>query len=113
MKVYTMRIRPGEFWVADIRFTNAIGSKKPPVLVLRLDGADAVAAAVTTAGPRSATDVVLTGWKASGLIRPSTVRLSRLDCLEHSLLIWRIGEITAADGERVKTTWSTYIKLQF
>jgi mRNA interferase MazF len=44
-------ILPGEFWVADIPFTNQSASKKRPVLVLWLDAADVVVAAVTTAGP--------------------------------------------------------------
>lgn len=54
-----MTIQPGEFWVADIPFTDATGSKKRPVLVLWLDGADLVAATVTSAAPRSQTDVAL------------------------------------------------------
>ncbi len=29
-----MTIQPGEFWVADIPFTDATASKKRPVLVL-------------------------------------------------------------------------------
>jgi mRNA interferase MazF len=62
-----MTIQPGEFWIADIPFTNASASKKRPVLVVWLDGADLVAAAVTSASPRSATDVELAGWKAAGL----------------------------------------------
>ena len=108
-----MTIRPGEFWVADIPFTNASGSKKRPVLVLWLDGDDLVAAAVTTAKRRSSFDVALVEWKPSGLRRESTVRLSRLDCLEQSLLIGRIGVISAADGERVKQIWAMNIKPQF
>jgi mRNA interferase MazF len=108
-----MTIRPGEFCVADIPYTNFGGSKKRPVLVLWLDGADAVAATVTTAAPRSHFDVALADWKASGLRRASTVRLSRLDCLEQSLFIGRIGAISPADGDRVKQTWSKHIKPQF
>src|SRR5579883_1130918 len=60
-KAYTMPIQPGEFWVADIPFTSGSGSKKRPLLVLWLDGLDAVVAAVTSAAPRSPTDVPLTG----------------------------------------------------
>jgi mRNA interferase MazF len=108
-----MTIRPGEFWVADIPFTNASGSKKRPALVLWLDGSDAVAAAVTTAPPRSPFDVLLSDWKAAGLRRPSTVRLSRLDCLEQSLLIARIGVISSGDGERIKQSWTEHVKPQF
>jgi mRNA interferase MazF len=108
-----MTIQPGEFWVADIPFTSATGSKKRPVLVLWLDGADLVAAAVTTAKPRSPMDVALADWKASGLRLAWTVRLSRLDCLEQSLLIGRIGLISSHDGEVVKRAWTTHVKPRF
>src|SRR3954447_8040470 len=97
-----MPIRPGEFWVADIRFTDGTASKKRPVLVLWVDGMDVVAAAVTSASPRSATDISLADWKSSGLRVASTVRLSRLDCLEKTLLIARIGDISANDAHVVK-----------
>ena len=52
-----MNIQPGDLWIADIPFTDGSGSKKRPVLVLWLDANDVVAAAVTSAAPRSATDV--------------------------------------------------------
>jgi len=108
-----MTIQPGEFWGADIPFTSGGGSKKRPVLVLWLDAADVVAAAVTTARPRSPFDVELADWQASGLRRASTVRLSRLDCVEKTLLIGRIGAICVADGEKVKQAWAAHIKPQF
>jgi hypothetical protein len=44
-----MTIRPGDFWVADILFTDQRASKKRPVLVLWLDAADVVVAAVNAA----------------------------------------------------------------
>jgi PemK-like, MazF-like toxin of type II toxin-antitoxin system len=113
MKVCTMTIQPGEFWIADITFTSGSGSKKRPVAVRWLDGADLVAAAVTTAPPRSQFDVALNDWKSSGLRRASTVRLSRLDCLEQSLLVARIGVISATDGARVKEIWQKHVKPQF
>lgn len=39
-----MTIEPGDFWVANIPFTSGAGFKKRPVLLLWLDGDDAVAA---------------------------------------------------------------------
>src|SRR4051794_17146887 len=113
MKGCTMTIRAGEFWVAEIRFTSGTTSKKRPVLVLWLDGADVVVAAVTSAKPRSAFDVELADWQASGLRLASTVRLSRLDCLEQSILIGRIGTISEADGEKIERTWAKSVKPQF
>lgn len=106
-------IQPGEFWVADILFTSGGGSKKRPVLILWLDADDVVAAVVTSAKPRTQTDVPLNDWAASGLRVTSTVRLSRLDCLEKSLLLVKIGQISESDGKQLKQVWDTYIKPQF
>ena len=106
-------IEPGDFWVANIPFTSSTGSKKRPILLLWLDGEDVVAAVVTSAKPRSQTDVFLNDWLASGLRIASTVRLSRLDCLEKSLLLAKIGQISQADAAAVKQVWELYVKPQF
>ncbi|MCE9555464.1 MAG: type II toxin-antitoxin system PemK/MazF family toxin [Planctomycetes bacterium] len=108
-----MTIRPGELWVDDIPFTDGSGSKRRPVLVLWIDAADVVAAVVTTAVPRSSTDVPLTAWQASGLRAASTVRLSRLDCLQQSLLIARIGTISPADAQTITQVWANVVKPDF
>ncbi|MGD9633660.1 MAG: type II toxin-antitoxin system PemK/MazF family toxin [Pirellulales bacterium] len=108
-----MTIRPGEFWVADIPYTDGSGSKKRPVLVLWLDANDVVVAAVTSAGPRTVTDVSLRKWQVAGLRVASTVRLSRLDCLEQALLVGRIGKIEAQDAGLVKQTWVAHVVPQF
>ena len=88
-----MPIRPGDFWVADIPFTDRSSSKKRPVLVLWLDGLDAVVAAVTSVAPRTPTDVSLVDWRAAGLRVASTVRLARLDYLEQPLLLFHLGTV--------------------
>ena len=103
----------GDFWVADIPFTDGSASKKRPVLVLWLDGRDAVVAAVTSSAPRTLTDVSLNDWRAGGLRVASTVRLSRLDCLEQALFIFRLGRVSTADAQNLKRAWETHIVLQF
>lgn len=108
-----MTIQPGELWVADILFTDGSASKKRPILVLWLDGLDLVAAAVTSAAPRSLTDVALTDWKSSGLRVASTVRLSRLDCLEQTLLLTRLGRVSLLDAQRIQSVWTMHVKPQF
>jgi hypothetical protein len=80
MKGYLTIIKGGEFWVAEILYTNGADAKKRPVLVLWVDGQDAVVAVVTSAPPRTVTDVLLNQWLECGLKVSSTVRLSRLDC---------------------------------
>jgi mRNA interferase MazF len=113
MKGFTMIILPGEFWIAEIPFTGGVGSKKRPVLVLWLDGKDVVVAAVTSAKPRSLMDVALGEWAESGLRVASAVRLSRLDCLERSLLLGRVGRIGSSDATLVKAVWDSRVKPQF
>jgi len=106
-------IEPGDFWVAKITFTNGLGSKKRPILVLWSDGEDVIVAVVTSAKSRTITDIPLQQWQGSSLKVPSTVRLSRLDSLEKSLLIAKIGHIHPQDAQNVLTIWNTYIKPQF
>lgn len=84
-------IRGGELWIAEIFYTNGTGAKKRPVLVLWVDGQDVV---VTSVLPRTTTDVSLNQWLESGLKVPSTVRLSRLDCLESALFHKKVGQLS-------------------
>ena len=57
--------------------------------------------------------MLLNDWSASGLRVASTVRLSRLDCLEKSLLLAKIGQISETDAGQLKTVWNMYIKPEF
>jgi mRNA interferase MazF len=106
-------IKAGEIWIAAIPFTNGIASKKRPVLILWDDGNDVVLAAVTSAKPRTQTDVVLKNWANSGLRVESTVRLSRLDCIEKSLMISKLGKLSVEDANKLKEIWTNYVKPQF
>ena len=102
-----------KLWLADIPFTHGSASKVRPVLILWLDGMDALVAVVTSAAPRTPSDAALTDWHAAGLRIASTVRLSRLDCLEQSLLFRRLGVISTMDAQQLKSTWNLYVKPQF
>jgi mRNA interferase MazF len=57
--------------------------------------------------------VPLADWQLAGLRLPSTVRLSRLDCLEQTLLIHRLGAMSPADAQQVKAVWSAHVKPGF
>lgn len=108
-----MTIQSGDFWLAEISFTDGSSSKKRPVLVLWLDRKDAIVAVVTSAISRTLTDIQLQDWQIGGLRVPSTVRLSRLDCLEQSKLLFKLGHISQADALIVQKAWNDHIKLQF
>jgi mRNA interferase MazF len=113
MKGFMMTVKAGELWIAEITFTDGSASKKRPILILWIDGDDVVVAAVTSSKPRTQTDVMLIDWATCGLRVASTVRLSRLDCLERSLLIKKLGELSASDAEALKEVWSQHIKPKF
>lgn len=104
---------PGEIWLAEIPFTDGSASKIRPVLVLWLDAGDVVVAAVTSAAPRSVTDVSLQDWQTEGLRVVSTARLSRLDCLEQNLLFRKLGVLSGGDAQRIKQVWANQIQLRF
>lgn len=104
---------PGEIWLADIPFTSGAASKLRPVLVLWTDAADVVVAAVTSAAPRSRTDVPLQDWSSEGLRVASTVRLSRLDCLEQILLRRQLGVLSQGDAQSLRSVWSREVQLRF
>ena len=108
-----MTITPGDIWIADIPFTDGRASKKRPVLILWIDAQDVVVAAITSASPRTATDVVLQDWQQSRLRVASAVRLARLDCLEKSLLIARLGHISKRDAKTILDVWVEKVKPQF
>ncbi len=105
--------QPGELWIAEIPFTSGMASTLRPVLVLWTDAADVVVAAVTSAPPRTRTDVALKNWSGAGLRVASTVRLSRLDCLEQTLLRRRLGAVAEIDAEELKRAWASEIRLAF
>jgi mRNA interferase MazF len=106
-------VKAGELWVAEITFTDGSASKKRPILILWTDGDDVVVAAVTSSKPRTHTDVVLIDWAQSGLRVASTVRLSRLDCLERSLLLKKLGELSASDAQALMEIWIQHVKPNF
>ncbi len=106
-------IKAGDIWIADIPYTNGAASKKRPVLILWIDENDVVVSAITSAQPRTNPDVALVDWAKSGLRVASTVRLSRLDCLETSLLIGKIGQLSNQDAETIKKIWKIHIQPQF
>jgi len=108
-----MTITPGDIWIAEILFTGGSTAKKRPVLILWLDAQDVIVAAITSALPRSETDVTLNDWQQSGLRAASVVRLARLDCLEKSLLIAHIGCVSQADAQRLLDGWTSDVKPRF
>ena len=104
--------RPGELWIADMPFAQGGGSKRRPVLILWNDLADSVVAIVTTAQPRTMTDVAWNDWAEVGLKKASTIRLMRLGAVEGPRLLARVGTVTRRDAERLNEVWAEHLQLR-
>lgn len=101
----------GDVFICRFPFTSGTVSKPRPVLVLFDLGADAVICRITSAPHKGLLDVPLSEWRASGLAKPSIVRLDRLVTAEKTLLHARLGELSAPDKDAVRTAWNKNMTL--
>jgi len=101
----TTSSEPGDIGLAEIPFTSGQPGKVRPVLVLWTEGEDCVVCSITAARPRGPRDLELKDWADEGLLRPSTCRLGRLHTMEQGLLVRRIGQLSAADADRIARVW--------
>ena len=50
-------------------------------------------------------------WQAAGLLKPSVARLDRLVTAEKSVLIRRLGTLSAVDQRAIRDIWNQHMKL--
>ena len=94
----------GEVVLVEFLFTGATQSKRRLGLVL-LDAGDKdiIVARITSQITRTIFDVEIIEWQQAGLMRPSVVRLHKLNTLEKLLIERRLGILQASDWEQVRS----------
>lgn len=103
----TTRYKWGDVVLVHFPLTDVSGTQRRPGLVLFDAGdEDVVLARITTQEPRHPTDVPLSGWKGSGLIAESAVRLSKVATLKKSLVERRLGTLSVKDSAVVQRIWT-------
>jgi mRNA interferase MazF len=92
----------GEVVLLAFPFTDAVGQKRRPALVL-LDAGDPdiVVARITSQPYSTAFDISLTHWQAAGLLVPSTVRLHKIATLDKELVNRQLGCLAPDDWQHV------------
>jgi mRNA interferase MazF len=100
-----------EIYLCDFPFTSGANSKKRPCLVLFDLGADILIARITSISHSETYDIPVRDWQQAGLLKPSTVRLARLVTIERTLLLKRLGILTAFDRDLIVTLWQTKMLL--
>ncbi len=101
----------GEVFICQFPFTSGGASKTRPALVLFDLPQDALICRITSVLHAGPLDVRLTDWQAAGLLKPSVARLDRLVTAERTVLIRRLGVLTAGDLQRVRTVWNQQMRL--
>jgi mRNA interferase MazF len=84
-------------------FSNSMGAKRRPALVLLDTGdQDIVVARVTSQAVRSPFDVNIVAWQQAGLLLASIVRVDKLATLEKRLIERQMGSLNDDDRNRVR-----------
>jgi mRNA interferase MazF len=92
----------GDIVLLDYPFTNAVGSKRRPGLVLLSeDDGDILFARITSQDREGIWDMFIQDWSATGLLYPSVIRLSKMVSLEATLIKKEVGRLTVRDRDAV------------
>ncbi len=106
----------GEVVLLPFPYTNQSGSKRRPALIFSTTAyntrrADIIVAPITSnLSSGQPDDTALTDWAVAGLIKPSVVK-GILGTVEQSLVVRRLGAISAADLLKVEQTFANAIGL--
>ncbi len=101
----------GDIFICRFPFTSGGISKPRPALVLFDLGLDVLICRITSVNHRDALDVPVVDWSAAGLAKPSIVRLNRLVTAEKTLLLSRLGELSTADKDAIRSVWNSQMTL--
>ena len=101
----------GEIFICQFPFTSGAESKIRPALVLFDLLQDAVICRMTSVPCNGPLDVTIAEWQAAGLLRPSFARLDRMVTAESSILVRRLGILSAGDLQSVRSVWNQRMKL--
>lgn len=107
----TSTVEFGDVYLSSFPFTSGKSAKIRPVLVLMDFGNDCLICRITSISHIGFLDLQIIDWQIAGLVRPSTVRLSRLVTLEKSLLKMRLGRLSSEDMDRVRTNWNERFRM--
>ena len=101
----------GDIHLCAFPFTSGTAAKVRPALELFDLGADLVICRVTSSPHTGPLDIPLTDWKLEGLLGPSVARLDRIVTAEKTILIRRLGKLSARDAAVVRSAWNQHTRL--
>lgn len=113
------RFKRGEIWIARVAYFEELAQSKlrPVVVVSDMTTADQeitpIVAPITRRRPRNDLDIPIRNWKESGLVAPSTVRVSKLIALHRNYIEFKIGTMHEADLRKILQTCRSLFDVRF
>jgi mRNA interferase MazF len=101
----------GDVYLCQFPFTSGAASKIRPALVLFDLPWDVILSRVTSAPHAGPLDVRISDWRSAGLLRPSIARLDRIVTAEKTVLVRRLGVLSAMDLQAVRDAWNQHMRL--
>ena len=106
----TTRFKIGDIVSVQFPYSDLQGNKRRPGLVLHADEKDLLLARITTRAPLASSDVPLAHWTKSGLPRASTIRLTKLACIDQGLIHHKVGRLHPADATAVIQAMEIWVR---
>ncbi len=104
--------QPGSVVLLALPFSNTVTFKLRPALVLLDTGDnDIIVSRITSKILQTPFDVEIIEWQQAGLMRPSVVRLHKVNTLEKGLIDRQLGVLESNDWQqvrqRIQQIWSS------
>ena len=84
----------GEIVLVKFPFTNNLGFKKQPALIIKdTNDGDVIVCRITSKLYTSSYDIELKNWSQNGLQLPSVIRVHKMASLEMNMIDRKLGEV--------------------
>ena len=104
------KIETGSIVLLKFPFTDNIGFKRRPALVLKdLEDGDLLVCRITSKIYKSKYDIYLDDWLTCGLKLPSVIRVHKMATLEKDMLETIMGKIDETILEKVKSLYRSIL----
>jgi mRNA interferase MazF len=87
----------GEVVLLEYPYTDLVGVKMRPAVVLKDTNDGDFIARATSQSKQTEFDVLIEEWEKAGLLKPSIIRVHKLNSLEIKLVKRKMGNLTAKD----------------
>ncbi len=101
----------GEIYLCRFPFTDGVGAKIRPALVLFDLGEDAIICRVISQIGRGPLVVSITEWRTAGLIKASYAKLDRIITAQKTVFLKKLGHLSERNLAEVRECWNERMRI--